>query len=306
MSWLGRFPIFATALLVLGMGVLGETALIGERWRAARVARKQLDRARRELRALGEIRPAPTEGMAALIQGDLVRLAEARAALRTELALPAGEPEKFLHAPVSANRPDAFFDLAVFVDAMRIRAQDAGVILRPDERFGFSRYAHEAPETAQLAAVFRERRIVQILLEALLEAQPHQLLSVQRSRPGGKSGVSATANRENGAGGAASGAESDYFNLDPGISVRVPGLVETTAIRLTFTGHTRTLRGLLTKLAGLELPAVVRAVEVTPADRPSLSLAPGRMAAAPVASPWSRFTVTIEFIALAPQPVEAS
>ncbi len=189
-------------------------------------------------------------------------------------------------------------ELAGFVEAMRVRARQAGVNIRSDERFGFSSYAHEAPETAQLAAVFRERLIVQYLLEALLEAQPHQLLSVQRSRPEGKAGVGVTGNLEPKAGRGAPGADvADYFEIDPRISARVPGLVEAMAFRVTFTGHTDALRTLLTKLVEFELPVVVRAVEVAPAERPPDVLVTTQTAPAPlVASEWTRFTVTVEFI----------
>ncbi len=308
MSWLRRNPVFATTLLVLGLGALGEAGLIGERCVAARAARMRLDQASRELRALETIRPAPTRENAARIEAGLARVTLERGALLAELAPPGEEAEWFRDARVPARRPEAFFDIAVFVEAMRGRARQAGVSLRPEERFGFSNYSHEAPETAQLAAVFRERLIVQYLLEALLDAQPHQLLSVQRSRPEGKAGVGVTGKRDGSTTKEMPGAAgSDYFEIDPRISARVPGLVEATAFRLSFTGHTTALRTLLTKLGEFELPVVVRAVEVAPAERPPDGAAPLRTAASPlVAAPWSRFTVTVEFIDVAPKPAAAS
>jgi len=307
MTWLRLNAVFATVMLVLALAVLGEAGLLGERWSAARAARKRLDRTRRELRTLAASQPAPTAENAALIASELLRATQVLDELRDELA-PTGETAERYFASAPTRRPEAFFDLAAFVEAMRSRAREAGVVLRPDERFGFASYAHEAPETGQLAAVFRERLAVQYLLEALLGAQPHQLLSVQRACPEEKPGGRATAKPEGRRGGGVNGgAAPDYFEIDPRISLRVPGRVETTAIRLSFTGQTRSLRALLTTLAESELPVVVRAVEVAPAERQPEEPVPGPRGVAPlVASAWSRFTVTVEFIALVAHPAAVS
>lgn len=307
MTWLRLKTVFATMLLVLALVVLGEAGLMGERWSAARAARKRLDQTRRELRTLAASQPAPTAETAALIASDLLRATQVLDELRDELA-PSGENAERYLALAPTRRPDAFFDLAAFVEAMRSRAREAGVVLQPDERFGFASYAHEAPETAQLAAVFRERLAVQYLVEALLEAQPHQLLAVQRSRPAEKTGGSATAKLEGRrGGGATAGAAPDYFEIDPRITLRVPGQVETTAFRLSFTGRTCSLRALLNTLAESELPVVVRAVEVAPAERLPEEATAGPAGVSPlIAADWSRFTVTIEFVALVRQPAAVS
>ncbi len=122
----------------------------------------------------------------------------------------------------------------------------------------------------------------------------------------------------------------DFFAMDPRASARVPGHLETTAFRLVFTGQTAVLRTFLNKLASFELPVLVREVEVGPAteddagpapaaeEAPTLepvaasivlttdAPAPAKPAAkkstiAPiVAKPLSRFTVTVEYIVLAP------
>jgi hypothetical protein len=188
---------------------------------------------------------------------------------------------------------------------MRARARQAGVVLRADERFGFSAYANEAPEAGRLADVLRERQVVQYLMEALLAAQPRQLLAVQRERPRGPSEPAASGAvvaRPVGAGAA------DYFEMDPRVSARVPGLVDATAFRLSFVGRTAALRSLLNKLAEFELPVVVRAVEVAPAESTpeGVTAAPPGGAASPIARPWSRFTVTVEYIDLVSPPAKTA
>lgn len=126
---------------------------------------------------------------------------------------------------------------------------------------------------------------------------------------------------------------ADFFAIDPRASARVPGYVDATAFRVVFTGQTSALRTFLNKLASFELPVLVREVEVEPAvvadgsaaapaveeiaeveaPAPSvvLSAAPaakpkGSVPAKPpgaapiVAKPWSKFTVTVEYIELVP------
>jgi len=299
MSWVREYPLFAAALVALSLAVLAEAGFLSERWAVARTARRRGDKMNRELRLLAAIQPEPTSANTARIEAELARTNQALAAAKAELIPPGPAAGRLGSATAPEHRPEAFFDIAAFVEAMSSRAEAAGVFLRPDERFGFSSYANEAPEAGRLAAVLRERRFEQYLLEALIDARPRQLLSVQRERPSGPGGRS-TANP------AGVGA-ADYFDLDPRLSARVPGIVETTAFRLVFTGGTAALRTFLNKLAGLEVPVVVRAVEVAPADGlrgVSASVRPGTTSL--IAQPWSRFTVTVEFVVLASNPTPAS
>ena len=292
MSWFREYPWFAAALVALSLAVLAEAGCLGERWAVARTARRRGDKLSRELHSLAAIQPEPTVENTARIAAGLNRANHALVNLRTELIPPGPVASRNASTTAPGNRPDAFFDIATFVEAMRARAQQAGVTLRSDERFGFSSYTNEAPEAGRLALVFRERQCVQYLLETLIDARPRQLLSVQRERPPGPGGGHPANPAAAGAG--------DYFDLDPHLSVRVPGIVETLAFRVAFTGCTAVLRTLLNQLAGFEVPVVVRAVEVAPADGLPDTSAPVRSGATSlIAQPWSRFTVTVEFIALA-------
>ncbi len=305
MNWVRTNRAFALAMLGLGLLVIGESGLLGERWAAARQARRQREKASRELRALAALQPAPTAENTGLIEADRVRTNRKLAELKTALK-PAAGADPSHEPPATAHRAEAFFELAEFVEAMRARALQAGVKLRTDERFGFSRYAHEAPEAGQIAAVLGERRRMEALLEALLAAQPHEIISCQRELPGERPGEARKFNPEQTLAARAPGvAGEDFFAVDPRISWRVSGVVETAAFRLTFTGRTETLRTLLNRLGEMEPPVLVRAVEVAAPDRPRESIRPVGAGAVPlVASPWSRFTVTVEFIRIPAQPAE--
>jgi hypothetical protein len=123
----------------------------------------------------------------------------------------------------------------------------------------------------------------------------------------------------------------DFFAIDPRVSVRAPGFLHTTGFRLAFIGETGSLRALLNKLATFELPVLVREVEVEPATAEEAAVmseepvpadntpppasvvltaspsAASTKAASPritstaapiVTKPFSRFTVTVEYIEL--------
>jgi hypothetical protein len=106
--------------------------------------------------------------------------------------------------------------------------------------------------------------------------------------------------------------------------------VEVSGFRLIFTGQTAALRALLNQLASFELPIIVRSVEVEPAAGEDIVAAPAEDAAAApsqpaapavsivlsapvakaakpvatiaplVAKSISKFTVTVEYVELAP------
>ena len=288
--------------LVLGGAVLGEAGLLVERIQAARGARKERAKVEREWRTWAATRPAPTAENTGLIEVDLARVGRELAAVRAGLSARSGMSSGS-EVAVLSGRAEAFFNLAQFVEETRTRAQLAGVRLRADEHFGFSRYTHDAPETGQIAAVMRDQVRLKCLLDALLEAQPAEIISVQCEAPVAKVDEARRATPDRPVTVRTSPvAGAEYFALDPRISRRVPGLVETAAFRLSFAGRTPTLRTLLNKLAAMEPLVVVRTVEVASADQPrgvEQPAGPGPMSL--IGSSWSRFTVTVEFIELAPK-----
>ncbi|MEI8089873.1 MAG: Amuc_1100 family pilus-like protein [Opitutaceae bacterium] len=206
--------------------------------------------------------------------------------------------------------------------------------------FGFSLYANEGPETSLIEPVFRQRLVANYIVDALLAARPRSLLAVQRERPlraderKARNEALAAAAADPAATPPAPLESSttlspDYFDLDARLSAQAPGLVEVSGFRLIFTGQTSALRSLLNQLASFELPIIVRSVEVEPASgedmagapsdeaalapqpgAPAVSVvlsAPAAKAAKPVATiaplvakSISKFTVTLEYVELAP------
>jgi hypothetical protein len=343
--------LFIAALTACGVIVLAEGALIFERFTSAKAAAKAVEEKRRELAGMAALTPAPTRPIATAIEADLARAQRALGAMQAELKGRGPAGERMAKAKVPAARTDAYFDLATFVERTRELAKKNDVELKPEAaRLGFSAYANEGPEADLIESVFHQRQIAQYLVESLIEARPAAVVSVKRERPLTKKEredrAAAGAAIANGtpppdpspdaANTAANDESPDYFVLDPRISVRAPGYVDSTAFRIVFTGQTAALRAFLNRLASFELPVLVREVEVEPASAEESAVAnpPEEAAAAPteqassapsvvllpkapkapagkaaprapvrepiVSKPISKFSVTVEYIELVP------
>lgn len=311
-------------------------AIAAEAWfflalrRQERALELELSQRVAEIERLQRQRPGPTDENLRRARDDFAQHAEVLATmLRSLNASGPDELEYFKGEPV--GRTEAFFDIAQFVDAMRAHASKSGVLVRPDERFGFAAYTNEGPEPDLIRPVYRQRRIVEYLLGALFPARPRTLVSVQREDPAtiGRSSAEKAAGSpappprpaQTFAGSAGRGAQGEggpvveIFTIDPQVSARTPGYVDTMAFRLIFTGQTACLRGFMNTLAMPEIPLVVRSVEVEPLRAET---AAGRTGASGgddanvtadlpiVADNESRFVVTIELFEVKLRAPEAA
>jgi len=303
MNWLKRNPLLGAVLPACTLALAAEGWLLAQARQQAAQALAGLQQKQEERAWLGRQSPALSEANEQAIVRDLAQAVQVRADLR--LALQGRDP-KILATPPPAKPIEAYFDIAAFVEKMRATAARARVMIKPGERFGFASHANEGPEADLVPAVFRQRLVTQYLVEALLEARPRLLVSVQRERPltaaqrdlrnqPGQAKATAPA-APNGAGGVA----ADFFEFDAPSSLRVPGGVESEAFRLEFTGHTPALRAFLNSLAALPLRVIVRRVEVEPLLGETVSpAAPAAGAAVPlVTQSLSKFAVIVECVEL--------
>lgn len=349
MSFYRKNPLFAVLMTVFAVIVLGELALIYERFAASRAAAKRLEQRQNDLGSMTVLMPPPTREVAAAIEADLAKAQASLASMQGELKGRGPVAERIRTAKVPTARTDAYFDLATFVEKAREAAKQHDVEIRPEAaRLGFSAYANEGPTQEHMEPVFRQRQIAQYLIESLIEARPRSIFSIKREPTLGKTErearAAALANNEpppevtleEG---------PDYFTIDPRVTARMPGFIDTIPFRFVFTGQTAALRTFLNRLATFELPVLVREVEVEPAtveettvqaataeeqsaaaDAPastaaSVVLSVGgttpaarpiapkavrpvrRPTSAPIVSrPFSKFTVTVEFIEIVPPP----
>ncbi len=295
MNWYRKNPLFASALTLCALLVLGEGWLIYDRFAASRAAAKKLVQRESELMAMKDLAPVPTRPVATAIEADLARAQRAVAAMQAELKGRGPAAERLATAKVPAARTEAYFDLATFVEKTRELAKKNDVEIRPEAaRFGFALYANEGPKEDRIASVFHQRQVIQYIVESLIEARPRAIFSVQRERALNKAEKEALAAAQvaaaaaggvpvepapesaPGVGSPAEPESPDIFAVDPRVTARSTGYIDTTPVRIVFTGQTGVLRAFLNKLASFELPVLVREVEV---DRAS---AEETAAAAPV------------------------
>lgn len=265
--WFRKNPLFATALTLCVLVALAELGLIYERFAASRDAAKKLEQRKADLQGMAGLTPPPTRDVATAIEADLARAQTALASMQNELKGRGPAAERIRNAKVPAARTDAYFDLLQFVERTRELARKHDVIVRPEAaRFGFNFYATEGPEVDRIEPVFQQRQIAQYLIEALIEARPRALLSVRRERTLTKAEkearAQAAANGEPAPEADLSEEGLDYFTIDPRMSARVAGFVDTVAFRLVFVGQTAALRTFLNRLATFDLPVLVREVEI--------------------------------------------
>lgn len=321
-------PVFFSLLGLLGLAALGAGWGIYDRSSVAKKSAAQLVQKRNELNSLQAVNPAPSDVSKAAVEADLARTEVALRKMREELKGHGPVAEALRNAPVPSEPTDVFFNLETFVEKMRQKALAANVKVKPDERFGFYTYSTTGPDRDLIPQVFRQRQVAEYLVSALIDARPSEVVSLQRERPSTKAELAAVAaGQPLPASSSSSNANStqtnsDFFQIDPRISARVPGFVGATAFRLNFVGSTEALRSFLNKLASFELPLVVRSVEVEPAAKStttapatpanSLSSIFGTVAPAPTNEPppakplvekiLSKFTVTVELIDLVEAP----
>lgn len=320
MIWLKKNPLFAALIFACAAACLAQAWFIYEARERGRRAAIRLEAKRGERDWLARQSPALTEENARVIAADVAaaekRLAELRATLIGKTWLPA--------AP--ARPIDAYFALASFNEKMRALAMREQIALRAEERFGFSTYANEGPETELLGSVHRQRVVMQHVLETLFEARPKSLVAAVRERP--LTDAQWAARRAAAANAGAHGSETaaatpsarsvgqlaDFFEPDSRLRLQVPAVADGELYRVEFTGQTQALRAFLNALAKSPLPLFVRAVEVEP-DTGEIASASGSIPASPaaVSAPvplvtqnFSKFAVVLECVEVAPAPTAPS
>lgn len=296
MKRLPPIGIFTPALILCLALLAGEFWGLRESRIAAARALVSLEQKRQERDWLARQSPALNAENEAAIAADLAVTSRLLDGLRASLQ---GKDPTVFATPAPAKSIDAFFALANFVEKLRVRAAQAQVVLKPDERFGFATHTNEGPVVGQLPVVHRQQLATQFLVETLLESRPLALLAVRRERPDA-GGPRVSGDRAD-----------DFFALEPELSIRQPGQVDSVALKVEFTGQTATLRNFLNSLAAYRQPVVVRNVEVEPlasssssgtAAQPTTTGSPVPL----VRQSLSKFAVTVEFVLLADNPVTSA
>lgn len=252
MSFLKKNPIFcvivALGLAAFAAGLYLALSASGE----AKQAERSLNSVEGQLRDLLNEAPAPTEDNLEAAKRNLAELQSRFKQIRDDLQRGAALNVSEDGVSVSAGIQQYISKFQRATKEHVDEAEEPAPVETPNDfAFGFEQYLGEAavPEGVErVSRLDKQRQILSYLMTQLIEASPQSIDAVER-------GV-LEAEEE----------ASKAFKIDPLISARVPGAIDTIAFRLTFTGYTDALRDFLNRLAAFELPIVVRRIEV---DRPS-------------------------------------
>lgn len=121
--------------------------------------------------------------------------------------------------------------------------------------FGFDRYIGEASVPGNrdtIPLIDKQRQILKDILDKLIASNPKSIDAVAREEV--EVAASTGGNTQNN--------ENRGFRIDPAISARVPGAIETMAFKVSFTGYTQSLRLFLNAMTEFNLPVVVRSINV--------------------------------------------
>ncbi len=268
-------PIFSVLTVVCLLVFVAGTYLAVSESSKLTTAEKRIKRALSDYKNVQGVDPAPIDANVTASEQNLAQLRAALAGIREDL-------QKGGRMTISEDGVSVMAGIQQFISEFENKAAthtrindatgetvDAPVAIRDGFAFGFDQYADEAtiPEdAAAIPLLDKQRQILTYILDKLLESDPYSIQSVEREL------VEVTEAKP----GVATG-----FQVDPAVTARVPGAIDTMAFRITYTGYTASLRDFLNYLAAFDMPIVVRSIDVS---RPNAAAAGGKAVAAGKAS----------------------
>jgi hypothetical protein len=259
---------------------------------------------------------------------------ELKAALDQVKATFTNTQEKITGVPPSG--PELLVAIEDYANNLQILAKSKDVTLpTADYSFGLAKYRNHAaaPPVDKIPAVYTQMKVLDFILHRLMEdaklpGQEMRIISVLRQDVTSPSFNAPLGSPAANVGVGVDDLQNETFAVDPAVTARVPGFVDTYAFQLKFVSYTESLRLLLVSLKEFRLPLVVRSVKVEPApivtELPKGDAAAGSTTAPakkgaiadnPNAKPvvtenLSQFTLVIEYIMLptpaAPQDADGA
>lgn len=312
MSAIKKNPILFTLLLVAGLLSIAGLYFAYKASVQLAEAQKNASESGSLLKGLQEFSPAPSAGNIQIAKRNVEELDHSLREIRKDL-------QRGAKLSLSSDGVSVMAGIQQFISESRQKAishersnsvdQDTvsmPIVIAEEFAFGFEDYAQEAtmPESAS-AILFldKQRHILEYVINLLVAANPHSIDSVEREH------LEATTISKN---------QSESYRIDPAVSARLKGAIDTFAFRITFSGYSRSLRHFLNALASFDLPIVVRSLAVTRVESPmrnevtqknsieeifgsfdddsSASLEQKNLTTPVVSENISRFTLDLEFI----------
>jgi hypothetical protein len=272
-----RYPIFTALLAVCLLGFAVEVFFVFKSRTVAGKAHRSLASAESSLSAALSVSPAATD---ANLQAAKQNVADLQGQLDGIV--------KTLQAtgnfsPAPADAVTLLADIQHFVDNFNSEAKEKQIVISDPANFTFGMGQYVGPVAPpppdKIALVFKQMEILEYILNQLFAAKPaDQAMMLETVERENEVPVTNTGNNNS-----ADQGPKETFAVDPLVSARVTGAVDTLAFRIKFIAYSDALRAFLNELAQFDYPLVVRSVEVQPATQDTLNAA---MAAAnPSAAP---------------------
>ena len=270
MKYFGKYPIFFILMAVLCLAFVGGAAFDiyynGKRMEASRSLSGKI---REYRKALAE---DPTQKTLDKAKANIDVLQKHLDFLQKDLTRSSGDIFKGKPGEEGYQLVE---QLRGMVRKWRKDATDLGIIVKPDMDFGFNKYVAPnmlPPKEDAILPIWRQACVLnyinQKLFKCKTEQSPMYILSVQREllEPEiDKTKVTKrrgrVVNRR-----VSDSTSGDNFKIDPAITARKEGSLDTIAYRFVFAGHTDVLRRFLNQLKDFDAMLVVRSIDVKPAD----------------------------------------
>ena len=242
------FIFCVVAVLVFAAGA---TLVVMESGKLAK-SKKQVTSTNSQMNGLLQANPAPTSENVQAAQQNVAALSAQLLSIREDL-------QRGSRLTISNDGPRVMSGVQKYISNYRrevathqsVQDVAAPIQIPQDFAFGFEEYLKQAnisQDSALVPQLDKQRQVLSYILNQLIAADPAGIQAVEREILGEPA------------------AKASGFEINPAISARVPGTIDTLAFRVTFTGYTPTLRKFLNNLAQFDLPIVVRSVTV---DRPA-------------------------------------
>lgn len=245
-------PVFCILCVVAVLVFAGGSALVVMESSKLSKSKQKVASADSQIKGLLYANPAPTSENVQAAQQNAEELSAKLLSIREDL-------QRGSRLTISSDGTRVMSGLQKYISNYRREVashKNADGVAAPiqvpaDFAFGFERYLKTtqiSDDPAVVPQLDKQRQVLSYILNQLMAADPAGIQAVEREILGDVD------------------AKATGFQINPAISARVPGAIETLAFRVTFTGYTPALRKFLNNLAQFDLPIVVRSVD---ADRPA-------------------------------------
>ncbi len=269
------YPIFYTVIAVLVLAFLGGTGFAIYKYLELSDAKSAYEKSKNNYTRARNADPSEAE---VAVSAENIKILEAKLdSLVKDLSRSSAE---IFNLKLDTTEGYQFVgSLGGLVNRWKKDSKDVGIVVAPDIDFGFKRYVQPnapAPAPEAILPLAKQASILNYILGKLIKSKPAEtemnILSVARENLAeenagldmkNKSAMSARQRED----------KKEIFQIDPKISARIAGSINTLAFKFEFTGHTEVLRLFLNQLRTFDAMLVVRSIEVKPADMNAILMA---------------------------------